>query len=84
LTVLSNKKVYANLNNPGIEILGRDDILDIVYKEMHKGKSWTKIRKYVTPCKSCVFNALCPPISNYEYTLGKYDLCYMSPSDIAR
>ena len=75
LTVLSNGDVYANLNHPKIGNLNRVHIFDMVEKELHQGKSWTKVRKYVKPCKSCVFNVLCPPISNYEYTIGKYNLC---------
>lgn len=75
LTVLSTKKVYANLNNHGIGRLGKDHIFDLIYREMHKGRSWTKVRKHVAPCKSCVFNALCPPISNYETAVGRYNLC---------
>jgi pseudo-rSAM protein len=78
LMVLSDKSIHANLNNPKIGTLGEDHIMDLVYKELHRGKSWTKVRKYVKPCKSCVFNALCPPISNYEYAIGQYDLCHMN------
>lgn len=75
LTVLSNGDVFANLNHPKIGNLNRVHIFDIVERELNQGKSWTKVRKYVKPCKSCVFNALCPPISNYEYTIRKYNLC---------
>ncbi len=32
-------------------------------------------RQDVEPCKDCVFNSLCPPISNYEHVMGKHDLC---------
>ncbi len=75
LGVLSDKSVHANLNNPKIGTLGNEHIMEIIYKELHKGKSWTKVRKRVKPCKSCAFNALCPPISNYEYAIGRYNLC---------
>ena len=74
-TVLSDKTVYANLNHPKIGELGKDHVMQIIYNELHKGKSWTKVRKNVNPCKSCVYNALCPPISNYEYAMGRYNLC---------
>lgn len=78
LTILPGKDVYANLNHPKIGRWGGTDghILHLVYEEMHYGKSWTRVRKHVAPCKSCVFNALCPPISNYEYAIGRYDLCH--------
>lgn len=75
LTVLGNGDVYANLNQPKTGNLHRDHIFDLVERELRRGKSWTKVRKNVRPCKGCVFNALCPPISNYEYTLRRYNLC---------
>lgn len=75
LTILNNKDIFANPNNPRIGTLGRDNIYDLIFRELHKGKSWTKARKNVTPCKCCVFNALCPPISSYEYAVGRYNLC---------
>jgi len=75
LVILSNKEVYSCLCHPKIGKWGMDYIFDLIYKELHRGKSWTKIRKNVIPCKSCVFNALCPPISNYEYAIGRYNLC---------
>jgi pseudo-rSAM protein len=77
LIVLSDKSTYANLNNPKIGTLGNDHIMELIYKELHKGKSWTKVRKHIKPCKSCAFNALCPPISNYEYAIGRYNLCHI-------
>jgi pseudo-rSAM protein len=75
LTVLSDKSIYANLNNPKIGTLGKDHVMKVLYNELHTGKSWTKVRKHVKPCMSCVFNALCPPISNYEYAIDRYNLC---------
>ncbi len=47
------------------------------YKEMYRGKSWRRIRKKVEPCKKCTFEALCPPLSNYEYALGANNLCHI-------
>ncbi len=75
MTVLSDRSVYADLNHPKIGKLGESHIMDMIYNELNKGKSWTRVRKHVSPCKSCAFHALCPPISNYEYAIGKYNLC---------
>jgi pseudo-rSAM protein len=77
LTILSDLSVHANLNHPKIGKLAKNHIMELIYKELHQGKSWTKIRKHVKPCKSCSFNALCPPISNYEYAIGQYNLCHI-------
>ncbi|MCP4150460.1 MAG: TIGR04150 pseudo-rSAM protein [bacterium] len=75
LTVLPNGRVHANINESGLGIIGKDSVYEILIKEMETGKSWRKIRKNVSPCKSCLFENLCPPISNYSTGLGRYDLC---------
>ena len=77
LTITSDGNIYSNINSRRIGILGKDSIYDVIYKEMYQGKSWRRIRKNVEPCKRCIFFALCPPISNYSYAIGKYDLCHM-------
>ncbi len=74
--VLGNGSIHANINGPKIGELGRSYIFDLLDRELNRGRSWTKIRKHVAPCKHCVFHALCPPISNYEYVLGRYNLCH--------
>lgn len=77
LSILPTSRVYANVNHPSLDILGRHSIGDIVFKEMNEGKSWRSIRKNVLPCKQCIFNALCPPISNYNIVIGKNNLCHI-------
>ncbi len=77
LTVFSDRFVYANVNHPPIGVLGQDHLMEIVYNALHHGRSWTSVRKHVTPCKSCAFNELCPPISNYVYAIGQYNLCHI-------
>lgn len=77
LTVLSNGHIHANVNAPRLGILGRDTIHDAVFKEMYRGNSWRRIRKKVEPCKRCTFEALCPPLSNYEYALKQNNLCHI-------
>jgi pseudo-rSAM protein len=78
LTILSNGHIHANVNVSRLGILGKDSIYDIVYKEMYRGKSWRRIRKNVEPCKNCTFEALCPPLSNYNYAIGRNNLCHRS------
>lgn len=79
LTILSNSHIHANVNAPRLGILGKDSIYDVLYKEMYHGKSWRRIRKNVEPCKHCTFQALCPPLSNYTYALGRNNLCHNMP-----
>lgn len=75
LYVTCNGNIYSNLNNPMLGNINNISIYDSVYKEMDTGKSWWKLRTNIQPCRNCLYNLLCPPISNYEYTIGKYNLC---------
>jgi len=78
LTVLSNGDVYSNIYNPSIGNILYDTVSDIVEKELKEGESWLKTRKEVNPCKSCVYELVCPPISKYEYALNKNNLCALN------
>lgn len=80
LTIMSNGDIYANVNAPPLGILDRDSMYDVVYKEMENGESWRRVRKKIKPCKSCGFEALCPPLSNYEYAIGQNNLCRINVS----
>ncbi|MCP5053921.1 MAG: TIGR04150 pseudo-rSAM protein [bacterium] len=77
LTVLSNGGIHANVNEPKLGTLQKNTLHQAVYKEMDKGNSWRRIRKKVEPCKQCIFESLCPPLSNYEYALGRNNLCHI-------
>jgi pseudo-rSAM protein len=76
LTILADGSIYAGVNRPRLGMLGKDSIYDVLIKEMNSGGSWRKIRKNVVPCKSCVFEKLCPPISDYNKAIGKFNLCH--------
>lgn len=77
ITVLSNGTIYANVNANKIGISGRDSLYDVVLKEISDGRSWRKTRDKVSPCKSCVYCFLCPPLTNYEYSLKRNNLCHI-------
>ena len=81
LTILPNRRIYANVNAPSLGILKKDSIYEVLIKEMSHNRSWRKIRKNVLPCKSCTFRGLCPPISNYNYAIGKYNLCHIKQEE---
>lgn len=69
-----NKEVYSNLNIQPIGSIN-EPIIDLVMKELLSENSWRKTRSSVTPCNNCIYKYLCPPISNYEYAIGKFNLC---------
>jgi pseudo-rSAM protein len=77
LTVLSNGKIYSDVNEPALGQLGRDSIYEIIYKEIIKGKSWFRVRKHISPCKQCIYNSLCPPPSPYERAAGRNNFCHL-------
>jgi len=75
LIIRPDGRVYADVNAPSLGKIQENSIFDILVKEVESGTSWRKVRKNVLPCKSCVFEKLCPPISNYNTAVGRFDLC---------
>jgi len=75
LFVTPDKKVYANLNGTPLGTI-EEDVLCLIRKEMTgEGAYWKYTRDRVTPCKACIYRYLCPPPSNYEFYLKRFDLC---------
>lgn len=78
LFVKANGDVYANVNHDKLGNIKQDTISRMVLREIEIGKSWRTIRNDVTPCRDCNYQYLCPPISNYEYVMKKFNLCKMN------
>jgi pseudo-rSAM protein len=74
LTILSTGAVHANLNETRAGTIDCE-IHDILLAVMSRGDGWFRVRENVPPCKSCVYNHVCPPVSNYEYALSRNNLC---------
>lgn len=74
-TILNNGDVYANVNKSKIGEIETSNIYNLVFDEIKNGESWFDSRSKNFPCKNCLYNFLCPPISNYEYNIGKCNLC---------
>lgn len=75
LTVMPDRKVYANVNNAPLGYVDYP-IYDMIYNEMTEGQSWLNIRD-MKPCCDCVYQWLCPSLSNYELAIGKPNLCHV-------
>lgn len=56
-----------------------DSIYQILEKLLLPTSPWMQIRD-VGKCKECIFQFFCPPISNYEFALEKFELCYKNLS----
>lgn len=75
ITIMPGKKVYASVNNPALGRLEEENLYHLIGKEIEKGKAWARVRKHVEPCKGCLYNELCPPITHYENAFGFNHLC---------
>lgn len=75
LTVMTDGKVYANVNHEAIGHIG-DTPQAIVYREITEGCSWLRVRNQ-QPCSDCIYQWLCPSPSNYEIAIGKHNLCHV-------
>lgn len=75
LCIMCNGSIYANLNGKVIGNIKNLDLNEAANKEMKEGTSWRKTRTNIKPCKDCLFKFLCPPISDYEYRVSRYNLC---------
>ena len=81
LQITSNGDIYSNKNKKPLGNIQNSDLLDIIYKELtSEDSSWIQIRN-MGKCKKCLFQYLCPPISNYEYCFNKYNICNLSDSE---
>ena len=75
LSILPNGDIYANIYHNKLGNILKDKLNEIIENEIINGKSWLNVRRLVEPCKNCVFELVCSPISNYEYAIKKFDLC---------
>lgn len=75
LNILPDGSVFANVNDPELGTIDNDSLATIIGKEIASGKSWFRNRTKVQPCSDCIYQFLCPPISNYELTMNRFNLC---------
>jgi len=76
ITVLSDGKIYANINREPIGKI-EEPIGGILCKELEAGISWRNTRYQVEPCSRCCFRLICPSPSNYEIAIGRSNLCHV-------
>ena len=75
LYVLPDGTVKANMNTLALGNISKDDILDIIYKELTENTAWRVIRNS-HPCDKCIYQFMCPAPSDYEKVIGQYNLCH--------
>jgi pseudo-rSAM protein len=77
LSVTADGRVYANLYQPPLGTIN-DPINEMLCKELNSNSSWLRIRDQ-EPCNECIYKWLCPSPSNYEFLIGKPNLCHVYP-----
>lgn len=75
LTVTASGNIHADLNHAALGRLGQDSLSKAIYNEMTHGKSWFRIRERLSPCRQCVFSAICPSPSHYETVMARNNIC---------
>lgn len=75
LKVLPSGAVYSTFYRKPLGNILRNSINELAYNELTKINSWRLSRSRVKPCKDCLFQDLCMPISEYELYLDKFNLC---------
>ena len=75
LTILPNGDTYANVNSSLLGNIKDDTLIHFINKEMTANTAWRKIRD-TPPCNSCLYQYICPSLSNYEIVIGKSNLCH--------
>lgn len=78
LYILPNGYVYSNLNVPPLGTL-ENNVYDLISSEMKSHRAWRLTRDCLSPCKDCLYRYLCPSPSNYEFVIGKPNLCHIHP-----
>lgn len=66
LSIKNTGEVYTNLYRKNVGNIKKKSIREIIYTELNEGTSWTLTRDKITPCKSCIYDSLCPSISKIE------------------
>jgi len=64
----NSTKAIASLDN---EI----NLKQIIFDALCKSNYWFFTRNNVMPCKACLYKNLCPPITENELQIKKYNLC---------
>jgi pseudo-rSAM protein len=79
LHILPGGNVLANMNDEPLGNLNTESLENLIQKELGSGKSWKRMRTAVEPCKECIFQFICPPVSNYEIYLNRFNFCHIHP-----
>lgn len=73
-----DKNIYSsfNLRSHG-KVLSNMLVSSTLLELVGESSAWKLVRKKEVPCSVCRYNFLCPPISDYELSINKRNLCHI-------
>lgn len=74
LNIFPDGDTKANVNKESIGYIQEKPLLEIIYDELIQNTAWRQIRNS-KPCNNCLYQFLCPPVSNYEIVMNKFNCC---------
>jgi len=74
-TIMFDGNVYNNIFLKSIGNINSCYNLIQLLSNNDKNNSWFLTRDKITPCNKCIYRYLCPPISNYEFAINRFNLC---------
>ncbi len=75
LYIREDSAVYSNIYKDKLGKLSKDSFKEIIRIEIENRRNWFETRQDAKPCKNCLFNLICPPISQFEWELNQFDNC---------
>lgn len=81
LFIMSDKHIHSGLNASPLGTIDDKTMAEAVILELTEQGNWLTARRNVTPCKDCLFDAICPPLSGVEYAAGINNTCHLWKPD---
>ncbi len=80
LIVDSDGLIYTSFNNfASIGNISDSNIEYLLNKSFSNNHLWYLLRKNIPICSSCIYQNICPPISDYELFINRFNLCHINP-----
>ncbi|MDK2905780.1 MAG: hypothetical protein PWR12_1856, partial [Eubacteriaceae bacterium] len=77
LIILPTGEVHSSLFFKSFGSIYNSSLISVIRNfALDENGPWLKTRQLVLPCKDCLFYLLCNPLTSYEYSIGKMNLCH--------
>ena len=75
LIVDSDGDLFVSFMDDKLDNVNQVDVRYLLSTLTNDESLWKRLRRDVEICDQCLYNSLCPSISNYELAMNRYDLC---------